>query len=259
MCDQSPGDGKDRGSTTTAGVTFQPAQSAAQFRINYLPLGGVVAETEAFPPRSPGTEMTARGAVRGINMNTIDVAEDLVDRMVDELFGGASFRHGEFCENPVTGGGFVYGFDPIGPQKLEAYRALFAREWFALNAPADAQPLPLSYQQREACKGYGLLRHIVKWYARSLEGRNYDVKEHPSFADYVSGVLWEAGLPAGERFAFLPDYPLEDILALKKRFPPRMLKGMSSWAQWLPPKLHAKEIEYFRRRSSNPEVYFKRE
>ncbi len=39
------------------------------------------------------------------------------------------------------------------------------------------------------------------------------------------------------RFASLPDYPLEDLLALKKRFPPRMLKGMSSWTCWLPPKL----------------------
>ncbi|MGO9684991.1 MAG: hypothetical protein ACLPTZ_20855 [Beijerinckiaceae bacterium] len=93
----------------------------------------------------------------------------------------------------------------------------------------------------------------------AIAGRKYDVKEHPSFADYVSGVLWEAELPVAARFAFLPDYPPEDILALKKRFPPRMLKGMSSWAQWLPPKLHAEEMECFRRRSSNPEVYFNRE
>ncbi len=189
-------------------------------------------------------------------MNNINATDNLIDRLVDEVF--AACREGGFCVNPVTDGEFVWGIDPIGPQKMEAYRALFAREWFALHAPADAQPLPLSYHQREACMGHGLLRHIVKRYARSLAGRKYDVKEHPSFADYVSGVLWEAELPVGARFASLPDYPLEDLLALKKRFPPRMLKGMSSWACWLPPKLHAEEIEWFRRSSSNPEVYFNR-
>ena len=63
-----------------------------------------------------------------------------------------------------------------------------------INGPADAQPLPLSYDEREDMKGGGLLDYILALYARSLEGRDYDVKEHPSFADYVRGVLWEAGI-----------------------------------------------------------------
>lgn len=107
-------------------------------------------------------------------------------------------------------------------------------------------------------KGRGLLLHIVAWYARSLEGREYDLKEHPSFADYVSGVLWEAELPVGS-FADLPNYPPDELQELKKRFPPRMLKGMGPGLYWLPPKLHREEMVSVRRYSRNPGVYLNRE
>ena len=129
---------------------------------------------------------------------------------------------------------------------------------FAFNGPADAQPFPVSYEQREALKGRGLLLRIVAWYARSLEGREYDLKEHPSFADYVSGVLWEAELPVGS-FADLPNCPPDELQDLKKRFPPRMLKGMGPDLYWLPPKLHREEMVSVRRYSRNPGVYLNRE
>src|SRR6266436_4078062 len=93
-------------------------------------------------------------------------------------------------------------------QKDEAHRALLAREWFRFNGPADVQPLPISIHERESLHGHRLLRHILKWYARSLEGRNYDFDEHPPFAEYVSGVLWEAELAEGS-FVALPNYPPE--------------------------------------------------
>ena len=79
----------------------------------------------------------------------------------------------------------------------------------------------------------GCLAYIVALYARSLEDRKYDVKEHPPFADYVSGVLWEAEqFRWGQRFPIYPD----ELPKLKKRFPPRELKGMESGLCWLPPK-----------------------
>ena len=143
-------------------------------------------------------------------------------------------------------------------QKDEACCALLAREWFKFNGPADAQPFPISYDEREALKGTGLLPHIVAWYARSLEGRDYDWDEHPPFADYVSGVLWEAELKNGS-FVNLPNYPPEQLRELKMRFPPRMLKGMSAGAMWLPPKQHRKAMASLRRSSHNAEVYFDRE
>ena len=67
--------------------------------------------------------------------------------------------------------------------------------------------------------GLGLLAYIVRLYARSLDCRNYDVRGHPPFADYVSGVLWEAERVDGI-IGKLRIYPAE-LPKLKKRFPPR--------------------------------------
>ena len=200
--------------------------------------------------------MTAQCAAEGASMKKLNVANDQIDRLVDDLF--AAFRYGENRQNPVTGAGYVHGVDPIGPQKKAARRVLRVREWFAIDGPADAPPFPVSYDQREALKGRGLLPHIVAWYARSLECREYDVREHPSFADYASGVLWELELPVGG-FGDLPNYPPDELRELKKRFPPRMLKGMGPGLHWLPPKLHREIMASVRRSSRNAEVYFNRE
>ena len=100
-------------------------------------------------------------------MRTIDMIEYRIARQVDELFGTAQYA--ENCRNPVTGAGYVHGVDPIAEQKEAAYRALLAREWFAINGPADAQPLPVSYDERESFKGQGILsshRCVVRPFAR---------------------------------------------------------------------------------------------
>jgi hypothetical protein len=185
-------------------------------------------------------------------------SSQLVDREVERLFKENPPVYGKYCRNPVTGDTYIGGLDPTRPQKEAARRALRAREWFKFNGPADAQPFPISHDEREALKGTELLRHIVKWYARSLDSLNYDFNQHPPFADYVSGVLWEAELPVGG-FVHLPNYPSEQLVELKKRFPPRMLKGMSQGATWLPPKKHREAMASLRRSSHNAEVYFNRE
>ena len=59
------------------------------------------------------------------------------------------------------------------------------------------------------------------------------MKEHPSFADYVSGVLWEhENVEGGGQ---LPNSP-EQLAEMKNRFPPRELEGMDSDFSWYPPK-----------------------
>jgi hypothetical protein len=69
---------------------------------------------------------------------------------VERLFREAPDRHDQVRVNPVIGGLWENGVDPIGPQKQAALRALMAREWFAQHAPPNAPPLPLSYIDRDA-------------------------------------------------------------------------------------------------------------
>jgi hypothetical protein len=172
-------------------------------------------------------------------MNIININDYRIERLVDELFG--SFRYGENRRNPVTGNGFIYGDDPTAPQKDAARRALLAREWFAIYGPADAQPLPLWCDNSKALGREGaLLRYIVRLYERSLGGENYDMEKHPPFADYVSGVLWEAERVDGD-IGTLPNNP-DELPRLKKRFPPRELAGMGPGFHWSPPKLYAETM-----------------
>ena len=166
-------------------------------------------------------------------MDTINLTETLIGREVERLFSKNPARSNGLCTNPVTGGDYVRCVDPIAAQKKAAYRALLAREWFAFTAPRDATPLPINERDREDWKRTGrLLDYIIALYARSLSDR-YDVKEHPPFADYVSGVLWEAEHVQGG--GSLPIYP-DELPKLKKRFPPRELEGMESGFCWCPPK-----------------------
>jgi hypothetical protein len=121
-------------------------------------------------------------------------------------------------------------------------RALAARKWFADNGPPDLQPLPLGYNEREALK-HGGADHILAWYSRSLDGRNYDVLEHPSFDDYARGVM------ASEH---APDFiRTEDTTGeLHRRFPPRHLYGLGPGLYWDPPKRYVRPKTSCRRRKA---------
>jgi hypothetical protein len=140
---------------------------------------------------------------------------------VERLFREAPDRHEEIRENPVTGSWWCNGEDPIGPQKQAARRALMAREWFAEHAPFDAPPLPLSYQARERMKGGGL-PHILAWFARSLEARDYNWDGHPLFQEYARGVMASP---------ITLDFIKEDK-GLRKRFPPCPLPGLDRHLYW---------------------------
>jgi hypothetical protein len=151
-------------------------------------------------------------------------SNSLIEREVDRLFARLNATHGECCINPVTRGGFVWGLDPIAEQREYATIALLAREWFAVNGPSDAPPLPLydvdSYRNARGLKG------VVGFYARSLSRQKYDVCKHPPFDDFARGLMalaTERGL-----------WSLENDASLIRRFPPRPLVGMTPSAYWDP-------------------------
>jgi len=149
---------------------------------------------------------------------------------VDRLFENAPDLAGTIRQNPVTGSSWLNGVDPIAPQKLKACRALFAREHFARFGPPDAPPLPVSQDERDSIK-FGGLPYLVAVFARSWEGRDYDL-EHPSFVKYACGVM------ASEH---APDY-WKDNQDLRRRFPPRRLKGLGPGLVWEPPAPHAETM-----------------
>jgi hypothetical protein len=155
--------------------------------------------------------------------------EESVDRLFSEIKTQA--KRGDLCQNPVTGGGFVWGLDPIALQKKEAVVALRAREWFAVNEPAGAPALPLSDNEIEDYRSARGLKGVVGFYARSLYRHDYDVQTHPSFEDFARGLMAiNTGL-----------WRIEKDPQLRMRFPPLPLPGMTPSAYWAPPEEY-KEI-----------------
>jgi hypothetical protein len=140
---------------------------------------------------------------------------------VDRLFREAPDRRASLRQNPVTGGRWLCGADPIGRQKRDACRALVAQAWFAWDNPGLPQ-LPLSYGEREDIKGRSGLEYIISVYARSLAARRYDTDRHPPFEQYARGVL------ASD---YAPDF-IKDDTDLIKRYPPRTLPGLGSGLCW---------------------------
>ena len=162
-----------------------------------------------------------------------NVSETPIRRDVERLFGEISAKRGDLCTNPVTGGDFVYGFDPIEQQKNAAYKRLLARAYFALHGPPDAPLMPTDdYERNRAKYATGLLGFITAQFIWSLEDQD-DLRLHPSFADFASGLLWQHDNEVeGCSLAY---FPPEQFVALKRRFPPRKLKGLE-WFDWRPPR-----------------------
>jgi hypothetical protein len=162
--------------------------------------------------------------------------EELVDLQFSKI--KATAKRGDECENPATGGTFIWGLDPIAPQKKEAVVALRVREWFAANGPRGAPPLPLDYDVEEY-RHAGGLKGVIGFYARSLERLNFDFRKHPSFDDFACGLM-DLAIKNGL-------WDLEKDKTLIKRFPPRPLKGMTRSAFWAPPKEYKEIMASYRR------------
>ena len=125
-------------------------------------------------------------------------------------------------------------------------RALAAREWFKQHGPPDAPVFPIGYAERESLK-MGGLPHLVACFARSLAGQKYKLEEHLSFDEYASGVM------ASEEHA--PSFIANDE-DLRRRFPPRPLKGLGPGLWWDPPKPRGARPEVRRRRSKQVELLY---
>jgi hypothetical protein len=147
-------------------------------------------------------------------MQSMTFYEQEVDRFFRELRNPP----GTICDWPVIGGHFVKGEDDTRRMRQLACKALAARDWFAINGPPDAPPLPLSYVEREDMKGRSPLESMVSLYARSLATSNYAFDKHPSFYDFVCGAM------------ALDMFWHDD--ELKKRFPPRPLNGLQKGFIW---------------------------
>ena len=166
-------------------------------------------------------------------MASTQVNETLVRREVERMFGKISAKRGDLCTNPVTGGDFVYGLDPIKLQKDDAYKRLLAREYFAWKCPPDAPLMPTDdYERGRAKYAAGLLGFIAAQFVWSLENQ-HDLSVHPSFAEFASGMLWQHD--NNVECCSLAHFPSEQHAELKRRFPPRKLEGLKHFS-WLPPR-----------------------
>ena len=61
----------------------------------------------------------------------------LIKQHVDRLFAEACGPTGELGRNPVTGSQFVWGHDPLAPEKRDACRAL----WLGNGLRSTAHPI----------------------------------------------------------------------------------------------------------------------
>jgi hypothetical protein len=145
------------------------------------------------------------------------------ERQARRIISSAPDRFDDVRTNPVTGGRWVNGDDPVGPQIREAARRLLARDYFGKTAPDYVQPLSLSYDEREARKGGGPL-HIEAWFSASLQASKYQFGIHPIFEPYARGVLASPHAP----------YFITQDSGLQKLFPPRPLKGLGRGLVWKP-------------------------
>src|SRR6516225_256378 len=106
---------------------------------------------------------------------TDDYVAARITREVDRLFEVDRKKYrGRLRQTPILGGSYVPGKDNIRPLKKLARAALLAREWFDMHGAAIALPLPLSMGDRHDLERGGVL-HILAWYARSFECRDYHV------------------------------------------------------------------------------------
>jgi hypothetical protein len=171
-------------------------------------------------------------------MTIVQLDEHKVAARVAQLFRENPPLYGQYCINPVTGGSYMGGgLDPIEREKRIARQALLAREWFAATGPHDAPPLPLSGAEMESLRYQGnALWHIIGHFGQSLRLQDWDYTRHPGFDDFARGVL------ASET---APDFVLEDE-ALRRRYPPRPLAGLSPFFMWKPPALRARRNQALR-------------
>jgi hypothetical protein len=161
------------------------------------------------------------------------LSRTLIGNEVDRVFDGVSGKPGDSCMNPITGEQFIYGYFSMKREKEAAYRRLLVREYFALSGPSDAPLVPMDEWDRDRAKHLsGLLGFVTTQFMWSVESQD-DLRMHPSFADFASGILWQHENEV-EGYS-LSYFPSDQIAELKRRFPPRKLEGLTGF-DWCPPR-----------------------
>ena len=164
-------------------------------------------------------------------MATTKLSDTLIGREVERLFGEISGNPEDICMDPVIGVPFLYG--DIEQQREAAYRRLLVREYFALNGPPDAPLMPADEWERDRAKHLnGPLGFVTAHFIWSMEMQD-DLRQHPSFADFASGMLWQHD--NNVKGYSLRCFPSEQLAEMKRRYPPRKLEGLDSF-RWHPPQ-----------------------
>src|SRR5262249_20675002 len=110
---------------------------------------------------------------------------------------------------------------------------LFARAWFSRHGPAWAQPLPLSDLERIRCFVSDILPlHLLGFYSYSLQGRDFDFRDHPLLYEHSRGVMHS---PHTGTY-------LRGDLDLLAEFPPKELPGLDERCRWRPQENRASRI-----------------
>ena len=150
----------------------------------------------------------------------------IIKSAVDQLFAMAELARGR--TNPVTGEP-LWGHMLDNPESgiLEAYRAVLAREWFAVYGPPDVLPLPLTEAEIENLKWKGDRALAFARFAASLKANDWDFKRHPGFEEFIGGLLCLSD-------AELPKPHFKHPEDLVGPFRPCPLQGLWSDGIWRP-------------------------
>jgi hypothetical protein len=168
------------------------------------------------------------------------LSQTLIGSEVERVFDNISGGPGDICENPVTGQQFIYGYYSLEQEKRAAYRRLLIRDYFALSGPSDAPLLPADEWDRDRAKHMnGLLGFVTAHFIWSIENQD-DLRAHPPFADFASGMLWQHD--NNVKGYSLSCFPSEQIAELKRRYPPRRLEGLVGF-RWRLPQRQARAKE----------------
>jgi hypothetical protein len=174
-----------------------------------------------------------------MDSNLIDLIERQLVEKVDKLFkyhhrDSYVFNDAVMAHDPIWG--LLYPVDDektVAILKARTRRALAAQAWFQLTGPAWAQPLPLSYEDRQQLlvKEDSNRMELFWHYAESLAHTLWDYRTHPPFQKFGQGVMAH---PAA------PDHLREDPELLQE-FPPAPLVGLSEELGWYSPEMLAEE------------------
>lgn len=166
-----------------------------------------------------------------------------IQALVDRTFNSAEDRKQRVRTNIFTGGRFVSGLDSERQQRRDAYKLVEADLYFmSLNIPG-LPSFPWGMAEREALKGTNLQNHIVALYARSLESCGYNLSCHPSFPDYVSGVLAEPSLSKRLRVM----YPGQVV-----PFQPKALPGIDASGYFSPKGRNVRDLRFASQELAKP-------